>query len=94
MQVANIMLRAIDNKGVVYFPYSFEGDWRDDEKRMIDSAIVEHVPERVLATFNNWRFTKGSDSFFMAKRFTWDLPIAETSARALAERITNYYEFD
>jgi hypothetical protein len=91
MRVAQAMLRAIDSRGAVYSPYSFEGAWTNLEKTSVSAAINAHVPERVGAMFNNWRFTKSSDTFFMASRATWDRPIAESSAGDLAQRIADYY---
>lgn len=95
MHATELLSRSIDNQGVIYFPYSFawfDSEWTDEEKDKIKAVIDPHVPERVDARFNNWRFTKVRNVYFLARRATWIEPIAARSADGLAERIRVFYE--
>lgn len=85
MDLAGTLLRATDQCGAVYPPYSFVGPWTDEEK----SAVIAELskPDRlypnqprvpttnVEATFNEWAFVKLESQFrscdFMAQRATW-----------------------
>lgn len=92
MQVAQTFIRALDNKGSIYLPYAFSGEWSEAEKSEIAAAIDPHVPERVDAMFNNWRFRKASNDHFMARKATWTMgSLSAYSASELAEKIAEYY---
>ena len=90
MEVTDLFLRALDDRGEVYLPYALEGNWTDDEKAVVKAAIDPHVPERVDAMFNNWCFWK--DEFgFSARRNTWDRLWSAKTAQDMADYITRYY---
>lgn len=92
MLVAETFIRVLDNKGTIYLPYSFSGEWSEAEKEEIAAAIDPHVPERVDAMFNNWRFRRASDEHFMARKASWVMgSLSAYSASELAEKITEYY---
>lgn len=85
-------MRAIDNRGDVYLPYSFGDGFTVAERRAIEVAIKPHVAEPVDAMFNNWQFEKYGKDWFTAQRATWDRPdLVAQSAEELAQKITKYY---
>lgn len=90
MDIANLCLRMIDKKGAVYAPYVFDGEFTEQEKSVIKSAIDKHVPEKVDAMFNNWIFTKSAIDFGMY-RSTWESGVRAQTAEELARAIENYY---
>lgn len=97
MDVANLLLRAIDKSGAVFPPFHLEGDWTTQEQMVIADALRPHVPDRVDAMFNEWHFWKHShsdgNSTFGGKKATWDLTSwwCETVGE-LSKKITDYYE--
>jgi hypothetical protein len=91
MNVAGLFMRALDNRGDVYLPYSLEGNFTPGERAAIESALRPHVPEKVDAMFNNWRISKFSGGYFHAMRATWDTGMGADSAQEMAEKITKYY---
>ena len=90
MDVASLFLRILDTNGAIYLPYHFEGDWTDEEKAQIEKAINPHVPEKVDAGFNNWRFSKHSWGF-LGKRATWDMLFSTATAEEMAQKVSDYY---
>lgn len=90
MDIANLFLRACNNNGAIYLPYAFEGDWTDEEKQVISTAIDPHVPERVDAMFNNWMFWKHNWGF-SAKKATWEMIWSADTVEEMAGKITGYY---
>lgn len=91
MLVANIFLRALDDNGPIYAPYSFEGDWTKEDKALVGSVMDTYAPERVDATYNNWQLNCYG-SHFSARRATWDMEgLYATSAAGLAEKLASYY---
>jgi hypothetical protein len=91
MDILGLTLRAADNNGNAYNPYGFEGNWTAKEKKIISDAIDPHVPEKVDAMFNNWRFTKFSWGF-MGKRATWDMGLFSTNiVEEMASKVSDYY---
>ncbi len=92
MNVTALFIKALDDKDPIYWPYAFEGDWTEAEKAEIRVAIDSHVPMRVDAMFNNWSFVKVSNSFFLARRASWDMGgLSAATATELAEKVTKYY---
>src|SRR5512139_3866342 len=94
MDIANLFLRATNNNGAVYLPYSLIADpaeFTEHERELIENAFKPHVPERVDAMFNNWAVWKVDSQFFMAKRATWEELICTRSAEEMAQKITDYY---
>ena len=90
MNVAALFMRAVDNRGAVYLPYAFDGEWTEEEKAPIKDAIAPNVSERVEATFNNWCLFKAGGYF--ARRATWDIGnFYGTTPEELAEKIRAYY---
>lgn len=89
MNLAELFFRAYDTN--TYSPYTFLGDeWTDAEKAVISAAVAPHVPEKVDAIFNEWRFSKYS--IFSATRATWDHGwLSGNTAQELAAKITEYY---
>lgn len=86
-----LFMRHLDTNGDVYLPYSFSGNWSEDEKKLISDAISPYVPEKVDATWNNWQFTK-FDRGFLGRRFTWDRGFFNTeTVEELAQKIAAYY---
>jgi len=93
MNVASLMMRAIDGNGDVYVPYTFGGGFTNDEQRVIAAAFKPHVPERVDAMFNNWILAKYGKDHFTANRATWYRGgLVAKTAQELADKITNYYK--
>jgi hypothetical protein len=92
MSVAQTSMRVLDDKGSIYLPYGFSGEWSEAERSEMAAAIDPHVPERVDAMFNNWRFRKASDDHFMARKASWVMgSLSARSVTELAQEITNYY---
>jgi len=91
MDIAGLFLRVLDNNGDIYSPYSFEGNWSLDEKKIISGIIDLHVPEKVDAMFNNWNFHKVDSHYFMAKRATWESIWCRNSLTEIAELLDKYY---
>lgn len=92
MNVAALFSRVLDSNGAAYLPYEFSGDWTEAEKEVIKAVIDQHVPERVDAMFNNWRFSKQGDDLFLGWRATWEMgSIGGDSADKLAADIRAYY---
>lgn len=91
MNVAGLFMRALDNRGDVYLPYSLEGDFTPDEREAIESALRPHVPASVDAMFNNWRISKFSSGHFYAMRATWESGMGAGSAQEMAEKLSKYY---
>jgi hypothetical protein len=89
MFIAALCMRVINQSGPIYWPYSFEGEWTDEEKAMVSNIVAKHMPERVDASFNNWLFAKHEG--FMARRFTWDSPIWTRTIDALCDALVTYY---
>lgn len=92
MNVAATPMRAIDDLGEIYAPYSLDGAFTPTERKTIEAAIKPHVPERVGATFNEWRIAKISNDYFTMKRFTWGTSLGGKSAEEIAEKLSAYYE--
>jgi len=85
-------MRATDDKGTTYLPYTFDGEWTEEERAEVEAAIRPHVPERVIATFNNWAFFTAGNGYF-GRRATWDMGnLHGATAAELAEKIRGYYE--
>ena len=99
MDVANLFLRALDNRGDVYLPYEFQGEhWTKAEKETIEQAILKInaysglIPPKVDAMYNNWLFWKFSSKSFSARRSTWDMVgLGADSAGGLAKELDRYY---
>lgn len=91
MDLAGLLLRAIDNRGYVYLPYHLEGDFTQEERQIVENAINPHVPKKVDAMFNNWRIAKYSTGYFYAVRATWEDGFFAHSAKEIADKITEYY---
>lgn len=90
--LATLFIRHLDTRGEVYAPFGFNGEWTDQEKEIVTSAIAPHVPERVDAVFNNFMFYKFGEKNFAARRFTWEhMEWGSTSAEELALKIKKYY---
>ena len=90
MFIAALCKRAIERNGPVYWSYSFEGDWTDDEKAQVSNIVAKHMHYQVDAGFDNWLFAKHEG--FMARRFTWDMPIWTRTLDALCDALILYYE--
>jgi len=91
MNVAGLFMRALDNRGDIYLPYSLEGDFTPDEREAIEGALRSHVPANVDAMFNNWRISKFSGGHFYAMRATWESGMSADSAQEMAEKLSKYY---
>lgn len=91
MNVAGLFMRALDNRGDVYLPYSLEGNFTPDEREVIENALRPHVPANVDSMFNNWRISKFSSGYFYAMRATWESGFGAESALEIAEKISKYY---
>lgn len=91
MNVAQAFIRALDNQGAAYLPYAFSGDWTETEREIIRAAIDPHVPNRVDAGFDNWRFRKAAADHFMARRATWEMVFSVNSAEELGGKVADYY---
>lgn len=92
MKVFNQAMRARDNSGAVYAPYAFSGDFTDEERAIIESAISRYVPmSGVTATFNNWLFSRFSDGAVLVQRATWESHCCFHNAEQAAQYIKNYY---
>ncbi len=92
MGIAQSFMRVLDNKGSIYLPYGFSGEWSEAEEAIMAAAIDPHVPERVDAMFNNWRFRKASDDHFMARKASWVMgALSARSAEELGQEIGDYY---
>jgi hypothetical protein len=91
MQVAALFMRALDNQGDVYLPYSWEGDWTVPEKNLVACKIAPHVPNRVDAMFNNWLFSKYAGRFF-ARRATWDRGCSGDTLEDFVANLEAYYK--
>lgn len=91
MNMFDALSRALDNRGPIYSPYTFKGNWTPDEQKVIESTIRVYAPDKVDAGFNDWLFLK-SGSIFMAKRATWDgFDLGEGTPERLAQQLDNYY---
>jgi len=91
MNVAALFVRALDNRGDVYLPYSLEGDFLPDEREVIEDALRPHVSVKVDAMFNNWRISKFSGGHFYAMRATWESGMGANSAQEMAEKLSQYH---
>ena len=92
MTFLEMALRQIaEEMGDIYLPYHFEGEkWTTEEMEIVKTTLDLHCPERVEATFNNWRLWKTDR--FAASRATWESgSLVGDTVEELAQELESYY---
>lgn len=91
MDFLALSLRVAAAGNTDFLPYTFDGDWSEEDRAVVEAAIKPHVPERVDSMFNNWSFYRGRMGF-TATRATWNMGnIHAGTAAELAEKIEDFY---
>ena len=92
MQVAGLLLRALDRRGDAYLPYEFYGTWHAPDKELVRSTMDCFVAERVDAMFNEWHFWHHEGGLFTARRGTWAMGcLSAHTAEELTLQLVDYY---
>ena len=91
MDMGAVMMRATDNSGAVYLPYSFGKSYTEEEKAKVSAFMDTVCPQRVTAFYNNWDFDKGSMGY-LASRATWSKYLCSETLDGLIQMLKNYYK--
>ena len=89
--LTDLFLRALDNKGAAYKPYTIVGAFTDEERARIDAAFAPHVPQAGDAMYNNWEVERTDSGYIMVMRYTWARPQGMWTVDDVVTRITEYF---